>query len=63
MAHRIAHVIVAEYGIAGGLLACGIIYATSLVMDRCGLWTALLNAIASPGNLASFCQIHFLPFL
>jgi hypothetical protein len=37
VAHRIAHAIVAEYGIAGGLLACAVIYAASLVMDRYGL--------------------------
>jgi hypothetical protein len=32
--HRIAHAIVAEYGIAGGLLACAVIYGTGIVMDR-----------------------------
>jgi hypothetical protein len=37
VAHRVAHVIVTEYGILGGLAACGVIYATSLVMDRVGL--------------------------
>jgi hypothetical protein len=37
VAHRVAHVIVTEYGMAGGLVACGVIYATSLVMDRYGL--------------------------
>jgi hypothetical protein len=35
--HRIAHVIVTEYGITGGLVVCGAIYALSLVMDRYGL--------------------------
>jgi hypothetical protein len=35
--HRIAHVIVTEYGILGGLVTCGVIYATGLVMDRYGL--------------------------
>jgi hypothetical protein len=34
VAHRIAHVIVTEYGIAGGLLTCAMIYATSLIMER-----------------------------
>jgi hypothetical protein len=34
VAHRIAHVIVTEYGMAGGLLACAVIYGTSIVMDR-----------------------------
>jgi hypothetical protein len=34
VAHRIAHVIVAEYGMAGGLLACAVIYVTSLIMER-----------------------------
>ena len=37
VAHRVAHVIVTEYGMAGGLVACGVIYATSVVMDRYGL--------------------------
>ena len=36
-AHRVAHVIVTEYGMAGGLATCGVIYATSLVMDRYSL--------------------------
>jgi hypothetical protein len=30
-------VIVTEYGITGGLVVCGAIYALSLVMDRYGL--------------------------
>jgi hypothetical protein len=33
VAHRAAHVIATEYGMLGGLVACGAIYATSLVMD------------------------------
>ena len=35
--HKLAHVIVAEYGIIGGLVVCGVIYASSLVMDRYSL--------------------------
>jgi hypothetical protein len=35
--HKLAHVIVTEYGISGGLVVCGVIYASSLVMDRFGL--------------------------
>ncbi|MCU1340361.1 MAG: hypothetical protein JWO19_5942 [Bryobacterales bacterium] len=35
--HKLAHVIVTEYGITGGLVACGALYASSLVMDRYGL--------------------------
>jgi hypothetical protein len=32
--HRIAHVIVTEYGMLGGLIACGAIYITGLIVDR-----------------------------
>jgi hypothetical protein len=35
--HRIAHVIVTEYGLLGGLLALAVIYVTGIVMDRYGL--------------------------
>ena len=35
--HKLAHVIVAEYGITGGLVVCGAIYASGLVMERYGL--------------------------
>ena len=34
---KLAQVIVTEYGITGGLVVCGAIYASSLVMDRYGL--------------------------
>ena len=34
VAHSIMQMIVAEYGILGGLVACGAIYASSLVMDH-----------------------------
>jgi hypothetical protein len=34
--HKLA-VIVTEYGITGGLVVCGAIYPSSLVLDRCGL--------------------------
>jgi hypothetical protein len=32
--HRIAHAIVTEYGLLGGLIACGAIYITGLIIDR-----------------------------
>jgi hypothetical protein len=32
--HRIAHVIVTEYGLLGGVITCGVLYAIGLVMDR-----------------------------
>jgi hypothetical protein len=32
--HRIAHAIVSEYGMLGGLIACGVIYITGLIVDR-----------------------------
>jgi hypothetical protein len=32
--HRIAHSIVTEYGLLGGLIACGAIYITGLIIDR-----------------------------
>jgi hypothetical protein len=32
--HRIAHVIVTEYGLLGGVITCGVIYAIGLVMHR-----------------------------
>jgi hypothetical protein len=32
--HKLAHAIVTEYGITGGLVVCGAIYASSLVMER-----------------------------
>jgi hypothetical protein len=32
--HRIAHVIVTEYGMLGGLIAWGAIYITGLIVDR-----------------------------
>ena len=35
--HWVARLIVTEYGILGGLVACGVIYVTSLIMDRHGL--------------------------
>ena len=33
-AHWLAHLIVTEYGILGGLVACGVIYVMSLIMDH-----------------------------
>jgi hypothetical protein len=37
VAHRIAHTIVTEYGLLGGLITCGAIYAISLIMHRRGM--------------------------
>jgi hypothetical protein len=37
VAHWVARLIVTEYGIFGGLVACGVIYVTSLIMDHYGL--------------------------
>jgi hypothetical protein len=37
VAHRLAHVIVTEYGLLGGLITCGAIYAIGLIMDRRGM--------------------------
>jgi len=37
VAHRIAHMIVTEYGVFGGLITCGAIYAISLIMHRRGM--------------------------
>ena len=35
--HKLAHIFIAEYGITGGLIACGAIFASSFVMNRYGL--------------------------
>ena len=35
--HWVAHVIVTEYGLLGGVIACGALYATGLIMDRYNL--------------------------
>jgi hypothetical protein len=35
--HWVAGLIVTEYGMLGGLVACGVIYVTSLIMDHYGL--------------------------
>jgi hypothetical protein len=32
--HRIAHLIVTEYGLLGGVIACGVIYPAGMIMDR-----------------------------
>jgi hypothetical protein len=37
VAHWVMRLIVTEYGILGGLVACGVIYVTSLMMDHHGL--------------------------
>jgi hypothetical protein len=34
LVRRVAHLIVTEYGLLGGVLACVAIYATGLIMDR-----------------------------
>ena len=35
--HWVARLIVTEYGILGGLFACGVCFVTALIMDRHGL--------------------------
>ena len=35
--HRVAHVIVTEYGLRGGVITCGVLYATALIMHRYNL--------------------------
>jgi sterol desaturase/sphingolipid hydroxylase (fatty acid hydroxylase superfamily) len=37
VAHRIAHAIVTEYGLLGGFITCGAMYAIGLIMDRRGM--------------------------
>jgi len=37
MVHWAARLIVTEYGILGALVACGVFFATALIMDRYGL--------------------------
>jgi hypothetical protein len=37
VAHWVMHLIVTEYGILGGLVACGIIYGMSLIIDHYGV--------------------------
>jgi hypothetical protein len=32
--HGIAHLIVTEYGLLGGVIACCALYATGVIMDR-----------------------------
>jgi hypothetical protein len=34
---RVAHLIVTEYGVLGGVITCGALYATALIMDRYNL--------------------------
>jgi hypothetical protein len=34
LVHWVAHLIVTEYGLLGGVIACGALYATALIMDR-----------------------------
>ena len=34
LVHWVAHVIVTEYGVLGGVITCGALYATGLIMDR-----------------------------
>ena len=33
----VAHLIVTEYGLLGGVITCGALYATGLIMDRYNL--------------------------
>jgi hypothetical protein len=35
--HWVAGLIVTEFGILGGLVACGVCYVTAVIMDRHGL--------------------------
>jgi hypothetical protein len=35
--HWVAHVIVTEYGLLGGVITCGALYATGLIMHRYNL--------------------------
>ena len=35
--HWVSTLIVTEYGLLGGLVACGVIYVISLIMDHYGL--------------------------
>jgi hypothetical protein len=37
LTHRIAHAIVTEYGLLGGLITCGAIYTIGLIMHRRGM--------------------------
>lgn len=32
--HSMAHAIVEQFGLVGGLVACAVIYGTGLIMDR-----------------------------
>jgi hypothetical protein len=33
--HKIAHIIVREYGLLGAAITCGIIYVVTLIVERC----------------------------
>jgi hypothetical protein len=35
--HWVARLVVTEYGLLGGLVACGVCYVTAVMMDRHGL--------------------------
>jgi hypothetical protein len=37
LVHWVAHLIATEYGLLGGVIACGALYATALIMDRYNL--------------------------
>ena len=32
--HKIAHIIVMEYGVLGSAIACGVLYVVALIMER-----------------------------
>ena len=34
LVHWVAHLIVTEYGLLGGVITCGALYATGLIMHR-----------------------------
>ena len=37
LVHWVAHLIVTEYGLLGGVITCGALYATGLIMHRYNL--------------------------
>lgn len=53
VAHRIAQAIVTDYGLLGGYITCGAIYAVSLIMDRRGKISRAPKRIAWPKSLRS----------
>ena len=59
VAHRVAHMIVTEYGLLGGLVAMIVIYTASLVMDHYGLKSESECIIENPPCVnISFPNLH-----